>query len=125
MYDYKEVVKLGKKLLSKRACKEMFSKNYLDEDYVRLNSPRYYFKKKLPLEPLFANSAAKDYFSSQTRLLHKDAVELNYDLEYIFEAVADKRVGHVYNHFILDDEEGLRCNNAMVKFFIKNTSVDK
>ena len=125
MYDYKEVVKLGRKLLSKRGCKEMFSDKYLDADYVRLNSPRYYFQKKLPLEPLFGSSSAKDYFRFQSYLFSKDCKELGYNLEYIFEAIDDKRVGHVYNHFILDDEEGLRCNNAMVKFFLKNSNVDK
>lgn len=125
MYDYKEVIKLGQKLLSKRNCKELFSDKYLDVNYVRMNNPRYYFKKKLPLEPLFANSSAKDYFNYQTRLLKKDCDELGYNLEYIFEPILDKRVGHIYNHFILDDEEGIRCNKAMVDFFIKNVNVDK
>ena len=125
MYDYAEVVKLGQKLLSKKSCRELFSKSYLDPEYIKLNNPKYYFHKKLPLEPLFASSAAKDYFNQQTRLLKKDCDKLGYNLEYIFEPVADKRVGHVYNHFILDDEEGIRCNEAMVDFFIKNTSVDK
>lgn len=120
MYDYVEVIKLGRKLLTHRGCKELFSKEYKNEDYVLKNSPRYYFKKKIHLDPLFANTSNHDYFEYQSFLLNKDCKELGYSLEYIYENTPNKKIGHVYNHFCLDDDEGLRCNNAMVEFFKKN-----
>lgn len=120
MYDYVEVVKLGRKMLTKRGCKELFSKEYKNEEYVLKNSPRYYFKKKLDLEPLFGSSSSQDFFQYQSYLFKKDCEKLGYSLEYIFESTENKKVGHIYNHFLLDEEEGLRCNNAMVEFFKKN-----
>lgn len=124
MYDYVEVVKMGRRLLTKRGCRELFSKNYLDENYVLKNSPRYYFNKKIQLEPLFASSSNHDYFYYQSYLFNKDCKELGYSFEYLFEVTPNKNIGHVYNHFHLEDEEGLRCNNAMVEFFKKNVDIE-
>lgn len=120
MYDYVEVVKLGRKMLSKKGCRELFSKQYIDEEYVKKNSPRYYFQKQIKLDPIFASSSNHDFFKFQSFLLNKDCKKLGYSLEYLFENTPNKNIGHVYNHFHLDDEEGLRCNNAMIEFFKKN-----
>lgn len=120
MYDYEKVVEMGRDLLSKRGCKELFSKNYLDKNYVRINSPRYYFKKQLKLEPLFGSTSNHDFFEYQSFLFNKDCQKLGYSLVYIYENTPDKNIGHIYNHFDLDGEAGLRCNNAMVEFFKKN-----
>lgn len=125
MYDYVKVVELGKKLLTKRNCIELFSKNYRDIEYLNHNSPRYYLQKNIKIEPIFANSSVKDFFNEQFLILKKDCLNLILNFEYIFETIPNKKVGHVYNHFMLDDGEGLKCNEAIVSFFLKNTKLTK
>lgn len=124
MYDFVDVVKLGRSLLTKKNCKRLFSSRYKDKEFVIKNSPRYYVNKKIELEPVFANSSAKDFYKKQTLILKDDFDKLGYNLDYIFEYSHDKKVGHVYNHFLVDEAEGLKCNKAIVDFYLRNTIVD-
>ena len=125
MYDFNSVIALSKKMLSKKGRRWMFSDNYLNEEFIKKNSPRYYYRNGFKPAPLFASTATHDYFNSQTLTLKRDADELGIDLDYLFEASPRKDVGHVYNHFIFEDEEGKRCNKAMEDFFYRNSKVDK
>ena len=125
MYDYNLVVKMSNDMLFKKGRKWMLSSRYKDEEFVKKNSPRYYYKNSYKSVPLFASTAYHDYFNSQTTRLKKDADELGIDLDYLFESSPDKKIGHVYNHFNFENEEGKRCNDRMVEFFIKNSKVAK
>lgn len=125
MYDFRLVVSDAKKKLTKKSCRWMLSNNYQNEEYIDKNNPRYYFKKGYKPSPLFANTSYNDYFNSQTFRLEKDCKELGIKIDYLFETSPRKEVGHVYNHFILDDGEGLKCNQMMVDFFIRNSHINK
>lgn len=125
MYDYVEVLNMGKKLLSKRGMKWMFSEKYKDEEFVKMNNPRYYFQNGFRPVPLFANTSFHDYFSNQSYRLNKDCSKFNIEIDYLYEASPNKAIGHVYNHFNFENEEGKRCNQAMVDFFLKNSKVAK
>lgn len=125
MYDYMLVRAAAKEVLSKRSRRWMLSKQYLDDEFINKNNPRYYFKNGFKPSPLFASTSYYDYFNNQSQRLKKDCDELGINIDYLFEASPDKSIGHVYNHFHFEDEEGKRCNNMMVDFFIRNSKVDK
>ena len=125
MYDYNLVVRDAKNMLFKKGCKWMLSDKYLDKEFVNKNSPRIYYKNGLVPAPLFASTSYHDYFNSQTIRLSKDFKELNVPLDYLFESSTSKKIGHVYNHFCFEIEEGKRCNERMIEFFYKNSQVDK
>ena len=125
MYDFSLVVRDAKNMLFKSGCKWMLSKQYLDSEFIKKNSPRYYFKNGYKPSPLFASTAYYDYFNTQTFRLKNDCDELNIPLEYLFEAAPNKKIGHVYNHFCFENEEGKRCNNMMVDFFLNKSNVAK
>lgn len=125
MYDYAQVVKDAKKSLFKKGCKWMLSDRYLDEEFVKKNNPRYYYKNGYKMSPLFASTSYHDYFNSQTLKLKRDSDELGFPLDYLFESSPNKEIGHVYNHFCFENEEGKRCNERMLDFFYKNSKVAK
>lgn len=124
MYDYEGVVKMARSMLYKRGCRWMLSTKYLDEEFIKKNSPRCYYKNGLKPSPLFASSSYHDYFNMHTLKLHRDSEELGIPVDYLFESSTNKKVGHVYNHFVFDLEEGKKCNERMVSFFINNSKVD-
>ena len=120
MYDYPAMLEMAKKICSKKLVKDLFSSDYKNEYYIEHCSSRYYFKKKIKLEPIFANTSLHDFFNSQTYTLKRDCDELKcYDLDYFCEMSPDKKIGHVYNHFIFD-KEGKYCNDRMIEFMLKN-----
>ena len=125
MYDYRLVVRDAKNMLFKSGRKWMLTEKYLDSNFIEMNSPRHYFRNGFKPSPLFASTAYNDFFNSQTFRLKKDCDELNIPLEYIFEATTNKSIGHVYNHFCFENEEGKRCNNMMVDFFLNKSNVAK
>ena len=125
MYDYNQVAKEAKKYLSKKGCRWMLSNSYLDEEFIKMNNPRYYYKNGYQMPPLFASTSYHDFFNSQTTKLKRDSDELKFPLDYLFEASLNKEIGHVYNHFCFENEEGKRCNQRMLDFFYKNSKVDK
>lgn len=121
MYDLKPLLEIAKKICTKNLIKDIFSSNYKDSDFLNRCSVKYYFEKKLDLVPIFASTSLQDYFNSQTYELKRDCDELGcYNLEYFCETSPDKRIGHVYNHFIFD-KEGKICNDKMIEFLLKNT----
>ena len=119
MFDYPSLIKYSRKYMSNKGMKNIFSVNYKDPDYQRFNSPRYYFHKKLDLEPFFASTSLHDFYRFQTVLLIKDYKELGYNFEYIDEQSPDKKIGHVYNHFVFENE-GKYCNEKMIEFILKH-----
>lgn len=125
MYDYVDVMKLAKKLLSRRGRKWMFSEKYKDDEFIRFNDPRQYFKSGFKPSPLFASTSYNDYFNSQTSRLKRDCDKFGIQLDYLFEASPKKEIAHIYNHFHFDTEEGIYCNERMVEFFLKNSKVAK
>ena len=125
MYDFEYVRKQALEVLTKRSVKWMLSKRYTDDEFIKKNNPRYYFKNGFRPSPLFASTSYHDYFNSQTMRLKRDCDKFNIPLDYLFEASTNKKVAHVYNHFCFEMEEGKRCNDKMVGFFIKNSKVDK
>lgn len=125
MYDYSGVVSQAKKMLFKKGCRWMLSSGYLDDEFIKNNNPRYYYRNGFKPSPIFASTSYHDYFNSQTFKLKRDADELGMPLEYLFEPSLDKKINHVYNLFNLETEEGKKCNNAMVEFFVKNSKVAK
>ena len=125
MYDFEFVRKQALSLLTKRSVKWMLSSQYKDDEFIKKNNPRYYFKNGFRPVPLFASTSYRDYFNSQTIRLKNDCEKFNIPLDYLFEPSTNKKVAHVYNHFCFEMEEGKRCNNRMVEFFIKNSKVAK
>lgn len=125
MYDYIGVRALARKLLSKRGCRWMLSKQYLDTDFINKNNPRYYVRNGYKPSPIFASTAYHDYFNNQSVRLKHDADEYGFALTYLFEASPSKKIGHVYNHFNFENEEGKKCNESMVEFFLNNSKVAK
>ena len=124
MYDFFSVRKKAMGFLYKSGCRWMLSNNYKDDEFIKLNSPRYYFQNGFKPVPLFASTSYHDYFNSHTLKLARDCKEFGIELDYLFEASTNKSIGHVYNHFHFETEEGKRCNQRMVDFFIKNSKVD-
>ena len=124
MYDYNAVRKQAKEMLFKRGCKWMLSSKYLDDEFIRKNNPRHYFKNGFKPLPIFASTAHQDYFNSHTIRLNKDCKELNIPITYLFESNPSKEIGHVYNHFCIEMEEGKKCNQMMIDFFRANSKVD-
>ena len=124
MYDYNYVVYQAKDKLFKKGCKWMLSERYLDSDFIKNNSPRYYYQSGYKPTAIFASTSYNDYFNSHTLRLKKDADQYGLNLTYLFEASPNKEIGHVYNHFCFENEEGKRCNNMMVEFFLNNSKVD-
>ncbi len=123
MYDFSSLMKIAKKYLSKKDIKKLFSKHCFEEDYMDEVSPRTYIKDGYKTSPLFASSAYKDMFLDQTLKLKRDAEKYNLDAQFLIETTSDKRIGHVYNHFVYDNE-GLKCNNAIVSFFKKHANIE-
>ena len=118
MYDYPSLRKLGEDVLRKKDVLKLFSSYCYEDNYMRDLSPRYYINKGAKLSPLFASSSFHDYFLDQTLRLKKDAKDLNLDAEILIETSPNKKIAHVYNHFIFENE-GYKCNKAMVDFFLK------
>lgn len=125
MYDYDSVIKMGIKHLTKSGRKWIFSNKYLDSEFVKINNPAYYYRNGYKPSSLFASSSYHDYFRSQTLKLKRECDELGIDLDYLFEASVNRKIGHVYNHFNFENEEGLRCNTRMKDYFLNHSSVAK
>lgn len=123
MYDFASLMKIAKKYLSKKDIKKLFSKNCFSEGYMDNVSPRTYIKNGYKISPLFASSAYKDMFLDQTLKLKSDVKKYNLDAEFLIETTTDKRIGHVYNHFVYEGK-GLKCNQAMTSFFKKHSSIE-
>ena len=123
MYDYQGVVSQARGMLFKKGQRWMLTDKVKDKEFINKNDPRYYFKNGFKPLPLFASTSYHDFFNSQTLRLKKDADELGIDLDYLFESSPDKAIGHVYNHFCFDREEGIKCNKRMVDFFLNKSNV--
>lgn len=125
MYDFEYVRKQALQILTKRSVRWMLSKRYIDDEFIKKNNPRYYFKNGFKPSPLFASTSYHDYFNSQTMRLRRDCEKYDISLDYLFESSTNKKIGHVYNHFCFEMEEGKKCNNRMVEFFLNNSKVAK
>ncbi|MCQ2792958.1 MAG: alpha/beta hydrolase [Bacilli bacterium] len=123
MYDFEALLPMARKYLTKRNCKKVLSEHCFDNEYMKKNSPRYYVKNGVKLHPLFNSTAYHDMFIDQSLLLKNDGKKYGLDLEFLLETSPRKEIGHVYNHFVFEDE-GLKCNEAMVKFFKHHCDVE-
>lgn len=119
MFDSLKLVQIGKKYITKSTMRDMFGDNYLDLEFVKKYSPRYYFSQKVKLEPLMVNTAYNDIYKEQSMLLKLDAEKLGYNLDYHMELSHKSNIGHVYNHFEFENE-GKIANDRLVNFFLKN-----
>ena len=72
MYDYPMLIEKSKKLFSKRNLKVFYSKDYLNEDYIKHLNPRYYFNKGMKVDPLFVSNSYNDFFRTQSYICNKD-----------------------------------------------------
>lgn len=120
MYDYVELARFAAKYLNKSALSTLFSPDYKNEEYLKMNSPSYYFSKHIQIPPIFNSSAANDVFKKQYKRLKEDADLFKFELTDIYEKSYKQQIGHVYNHLALDEIESIRCNDAMCEFYIKN-----
>ncbi len=121
MYDYSSLMKIAKSLLVKKDIKKIFSKHCFTEGYMEKLSPSFYVKKGVKTSPLFASSSYHDIFVDQTLKLRKDAEKYSLNAQFLLETSPNKKVAHIYNHFMFTGE-GLKCNLAMVEFFHKFAS---
>lgn len=123
MYNFKSLVPLARKYLTKKGTKKVLGNRCFDDEFIKQNSPKNYVEKGYKFSPLFNSSSYHDYFNGQSLGLKHDAKTYNLDLEFLFETSPRKCIGHIYNHFVFDDE-GLKCNNAMSAFFKKHCGVE-
>ncbi len=124
MYDMRPLLSNGERYLNKKVLKDIFTENYKNEEYLFKLSPRYYFNKGLKIEPLLVTTSLQDAFKSQSELMRKDQEKLLFDMEYDLCMSPDKKIDHVYNHFVFD-KEGKECNDKMIDFIIKHTGIEK
>ncbi len=124
MYDLIPLRDGSLKMLKKSLIKDMFTKEYRNDEYLMKLSPRYYIKKDLDLTPMFINTSLHDYFKSQSELLNREHSSLKYPLEYYVCESPDKKIDHVYNHFVFD-KEGQVCNDKIIDFILRHVSVEK
>lgn len=118
MYDFESLMPMAKRFLTKGGIKKIFGKHCFEENFMKRNSPRTYVQNGVRLSPIFASTAYHDFFNMQSIVFHKDAIKYKLTMEYLHEITSRKEIGHVYNHFVFEDE-GLKCNNMMVDFFEK------
>lgn len=123
MYDYPALVPFGLKYVSKRSLQRVLGSDCFDDEYMKKNSPCYYINNGVKISPTFNSTAYHDNFIFQSLKFHNDAQKLDLDLTHYLEASPRKEVGHIFNHFIYD-EEGLKCNNAMVKFILSHCDIE-
>lgn len=123
MYDYESLFPLARKFLSKNGVKGIFSKHCYEDGYFINNSPKTYINKGIKLDPIFNSTSYNDFFLDQSNKLKKDAAKFNLDYEHYYDNSIKKEVGHVFNHFMFE-EEGLKCNLAMCDFFKKHCNIE-
>lgn len=123
MYDFKGLIPFGLKYVTKRNLKRVLGKGCFDEDYISKNSPRYYVKKGYKFSPLLNTTSYNDMFNFQSLRLKKDAEKFSLNVKTFIETSPKKEIGHVYNHFLFTDE-GEKCNNLMIKFFLDNCDIE-
>lgn len=123
MYDFEGLIPFGLKYVTKRNLKRVLGKGCFDEDYISKNSPRYYVKKGYKFSPLLNTTSYNDMFNFQSLRLKKDAEKFSLNVKTFIETSPKKEIGHVYNHFLFTDE-GEKCNNLMIKFFLDNCDIE-
>ncbi|MCR5332721.1 MAG: alpha/beta hydrolase [Bacilli bacterium] len=124
MYDYEGLYENSHEFLSKKDSLKIFSKNALNKDYLKLNSPRYYIEEKsIKLKPIFNSTSLHDQFKNESLKFKLSLAKYGLNLEHYFETSVDKKIGHVFNHFEFE-KEGKACNDAMIKFFKAHCNVE-
>lgn len=119
VYDFEEVVEFAKSVIHKSAMPVLFSNQYQDRDFLKMNNPAYYLKKVQP-DPVFVSSCHNDFLKKHSFMLHDELIRRGYTHHYEFEPTLKVKVRHVYNLVLPDSEEGKRTNDAMAEFFLRD-----
>lgn len=124
MYDYEGLCKASRKTFTKKGTAAIFSTNWTDPEYLKLNSPRYYIEERgVKLKPLFNSTSLNDFFRDESLKFKLSCEKYGVDLVHYFEPSVNKEIGHVFNHFEFQ-KEGKKCNEAMVKFFMQHCNIE-
>ena len=118
MYDFAKLFDFSGKYFSKRGKKYIFSNRCDEEGFLEKNSPRHYIKAGVRPSPIFNSTSYTDQLKDQSFYLKHDAEKYGLQFTHYFEPKHDKKLGHVFNHFNFEDE-GKKCNDAMISFFKK------
>ncbi|MDY0344990.1 MAG: alpha/beta hydrolase [Bacilli bacterium] len=121
VYDFEEVAEYAKRIIHKSAMPTLFSSNYLDGEFLKMNNPAYYIKKVKP-DPIFVSSCHYDFLKKHSFMLHDELLRQEIPHHYQFEPSLDMKVAHVYNLVLPDSKEGKRTNEAMAEFFLTDFS---
>ena len=124
MYDYENLCKESRRTFTKAGTAAIFSKNWKDPEYLKLNSPRYYVEEcGVKFKPLFNSTSLHDFFREESIRFKLSCEKHGVDCWHYFEPSVNKKIGHVYNHFEFENE-GKKCNEAMVKFFKAHCNIE-
>ena len=123
MYDFKALVKYSRRYLTKKGTKNVLSRYCFDDNYMNINSPKYYLEKGYKLIPTMNTTAYHDNFLFQSLSLKRDAEKYGVDVKTYIETSSKKEIGHVFNHFIFD-KEGKKCNLAMCDFIKSHCNIE-
>ena len=102
--------------MNERAKAYMFGKQYRDESYVRLISPKVHLD--VLKTPVFLNSCPNDFLKQESFDLNEDLKKRGgLTLRFVFESTTDKAVQHVYNVMQVQLPESKRVNEEIHRFF--------
>lgn len=119
VYDFEEVVDYGRRVVHKSALPALFSNEYVNREFLKMNNPAYYIKKVTP-DPIFISSCHNDFLKKHTFMLRDELMRRQLPYRYHFEPTIKLKVGHVYNLIFPTSDEGKRTNDAMIDFFLSD-----
>lgn len=121
VYDFEEVVEYAKRVIHRSAMPYLFSRKYLDGNFLKMNNPAYYLRKVQP-DPVFVSSCHYDFLKKHSFMLHEELLRQGLTHQYEFEPSLDLKIGHVYNLVLPNSKQGKRTNDAMAEFFLRDFS---
>lgn len=118
MYDFYQLKQLASLVINKEGIKTLFSKFYKNKPLLRANSPKTYLAEGFVLPPMLLVYSKSDIFKFQSIKLKKEYKKLNRKLEIYYEP--DKKCGHIFHHFSVNELATIKANNAIENFLLKN-----
>lgn len=119
VYDFEDVVDYGRRVVHKSALPALFSNEYENRTFLKMNNPAYYIKKVTP-DPIFISTCHNDFLKKHTFMLRDELMRRQLPRRYHFEPTIKVRIGHVYNLIFPSSTEGKRTNDAMIEFFLSD-----
>lgn len=118
MYDFYQLKQLASLVINKEGMETLFSKFYKNKSLLRANSPKAYLSVGFVLPPILLVYSKSDIFKFQSIKLKKEYKNLNRKLEIHYEP--DKKCGHIFHHFSVNEPTTIKANNAIENFLLKN-----